>query len=238
MSDSHGVWLRSTRAIGAMRLTAPGDVALGTMYFQRVARFNVGLGGIHSNGTAAETLGSTYAWSPAYAERYTATYAELDALERRGYGSGRGNLDLALRAFMSSYDRTPSAPDIKLVDTVTALEAVLGDKAELAFKLAFRVASLLAATDDERAALLKQIRGYYDARSKVVHGSRIEAKQRAALQSVDDLRHHARQVLRGMVHFAATRAQGDEEELFKGDIDAALVHSGHREQLRRALGLA
>ena len=39
--------------------------------------------------------------------------------------------------------------DTKLVDAITALEAVLGTETEIAFKLSFRVASLLAATDDD-----------------------------------------------------------------------------------------
>ena len=100
-------------------------------------------------------------------------------------------------------------------------------------------ASLLAATDNERAALLKQMRGYYDARSKVVHGDHVKAKQLAALQSDDELRDQVRRLLRGMVHFAASPVQDAAAKLLTdGHLDAALVHSEHREQLRRALGLA
>ena len=239
MVDSQATWMRCARAIGAMRLIAPGDVGMSTVYFQRVARFNVGIGGVHSNGSTMDTIGSPLAWLPEHQARYSATYSALAHLEKSGYSRAPGNLDLALRAFMSTFDRFPTAPDTKLVDSITALEAVLVDNAELSFKLAFRVASLLAATDNERAALLKQMRGYYDARSKVVHGDHVKAKQLAALQSDDELRDQVRRLLRGMVHFAASPVQGAAAKLFTdGHLDAALVHSEHREQLRRALGLA
>jgi hypothetical protein len=55
MVDNSEGWLRCARAIGAMRLVAPGDVGLSAIYVQRVARFNVGIGGIQSQGTTVDT---------------------------------------------------------------------------------------------------------------------------------------------------------------------------------------
>ena len=236
--DDGGGWLRCARAIGAMRLTAPGDVGISAVYLQRVARFNVGIGGIHSSGTTLDTVGRQFAWSPEHRTPYAAAYAALARLEKTGYRKAPGNLDLALRAFMSTFDRFPNAMDTKLVDAITALEAILGDKAEISFKLSFRVASLLAATDAERAALLKAMKGYYDARSRTVHGDHLGKKQSASLAAVDDLQDLVRRLLRSFVLFAADDALHVEKQFFVEELDAALVDAGRREELRKLLGLA
>ena len=236
--DSGDGWLRCARAIGAMRLTAPGDVGISAVYLQRVARFNVGIGGIHSSGTTLDTVGRQYAWRPEHRTPYAAAYTALARLEKRGYSKAPGNLDLALRAFMSTFDRFPNAMDTKLVDAITALEAILGDRAEISFKLSFRVASLLAATDAERAALLKAMKGYYDARSRTVHGDRLGKKQSASLAAVDDLQDLVRRLLRSFVLFAADDDLHVEKQFFVEELDAALVDAGRREELRKLLGLA
>ena len=54
MLDNLGGWLRCARAIGAMRLTASGDVGISAIFVQRVARFNVGIGGINSTGRSVD----------------------------------------------------------------------------------------------------------------------------------------------------------------------------------------
>jgi hypothetical protein len=235
--DSGEGWLRCARAIGAMRLTAPGDVGISTVYFQRVARFNVGIGGIQSSGTTLDTVGNQYAWRPVHRTSYVAAYSALARLEKIGYSKAPGNLDLALRAFMSTFDRFPNAMDTKLVDAITALEAVLGDRAEISFRLSFRVASLLATSDAERAALLTKMKGYYDARSRTVHGDHLSKKQSESLAAVDDLQDLVRRLLRSFVLFAADDDRQVEKRFFAEELDAALLDAGRREELRELLGL-
>jgi hypothetical protein len=123
------------------------------------------------------------------------------------------------------------------VDAITALEATLGDKAEISFKLSFRVASLLATSDAERAALLKTMKGYYDARSRTVHGDHLSKKQCESLAAVDDLQDIVRRLLRSFVLFAANDALHIEKKFFEEELDAALVHAVRREELRKLLGL-
>lgn len=229
--------LRCARAIGAMRLTAPGDVGINAVYLQRVARFNVGMGGILFSGATLDTVGRQYAWRPEHRTPYAAVYTALARLEKTGYSKAPGNLDLALRAFMSTFDRFPSAMDTKLVDAITALEAILGDRAEISFKLSFRVASLLATNDAERAALLKTMKGYYDARSRTVHGDRLSKKQSESLAAVDDLQDLVRRLLRSFVLFAADDARQVEKQFFVEELDAALMDAGRRDSLRKLLGL-
>ena len=237
MVDNGEGWLRCARAIGAMRLIAPGDVGLSATYVQRVARFNIGIGGIQSYGSTVDTSGTPFVWRPDHHGPYQATYAALARLEKNGYGKAPGNLDLALRAFMSTFDRFPTAMDTKLVDAITALEAVLGTDAEIAFKLSYRVASLLAASDAERATLLKAVKGYYDARSRIVHGGRLGKKQSASLAAVDDLRDLVRRLLRSIVQFAADDVRHVAKGFFAEELDAALIDGARREELRRLLGL-
>jgi len=69
-----------------------------------------------------------------------------------------------------------AGPDSRLLDSVAALEAVLGSGTEVSFKLAFRVATLLADTDAQRSELLDHMKGFYDTRSALVHGGRLKAK--------------------------------------------------------------
>jgi len=235
--DTNAVWLQCARAIGAMRLIAPGDVGISVTFVKRVARFNVGIGGVTSTGTTVHTLGAPYTWSSAQRFLYDSMYTALAHLEKIGYRRSPGNLDLALRAFMSTYDRFPTAMDTKLVDAITALEAVLGSEVEIAFKLSFRVASLLAATDEQRATLLKTIKGFYDARSRIVHGGRLGKKQSASLAAVDDLRDIVRRLLRSFVLFAADDARKVGKKFFTEELDAALVDTRCREHLRELLGL-
>lgn len=237
LDDGQG-WLRCSRAIGAMRLIAPGDVGISAVFLQRVARFNVGIGGIQSYGRSIDTLGTPYEWRPKYRLAYTETYSALARLEKGGYGKAPGNLDLALRAFMSTFDRFPTAMDTKLVDAITALEAVLGSESEIAFKLSFRVASLLAATDEQRATLLKTVKGFYDARSRIVHGGRLGKKQSASLAAVDDLRDLVRRLLQSFVLFAADGARHVDKGFFAEELDAALVDTSRRNKLRELLRLS
>ena len=238
MLDDGGGCVRCARAIGAMRLIAPGDAGISEVFYQRVARFNVGLGGLQSSGCTLHAIGNPFAWRPERRVPYISTYSALARLENVGYGKAGGNLDLALRAFMSTYDRFPAAKDMQLVDAITALEAILGDKVESAFKLSFRVASLLAATDDERAALLKAMKGYYDARSRTVHGDHLDKKQKASLAAVDDLRDLVRRLLRSFVLFAADDTRHIEKRLLAEELDGTLVDASRREELRKLLGLS
>ncbi len=235
--DNGEVWLRCHRAIGAMRLIAPGEVGISTTFVQRVAHFNVGIGGVHSTGATVQTIGYPYTWPSEQRSLYDSTYAALAHLERIGYRKGPGNLDLALRAFMSTYDRFPFAVDTKLVDSITALEAMLGTESEIAFKLSFRVASLLASSDNQRAELLKAVKGFYDTRSRIVHGGRPGKKQNEYLAAVDDLRDMVRRLLGSFVLFAADDTRTVPKNFFAQDLDLVLVDAERRESLRRLLGL-
>ena len=115
---------------------------------------------------------------------YPAIYGALAQLEKGGYGKSPGNLEIALRAFMATYDRWPAFAESQMLDAITALEALLGGDTEISFKLSFRVAGLLAANDKDRAALLTQVKEFYDSRSRIVHGGLLNEKHKSRLARV------------------------------------------------------
>ena len=235
------LWLKVQRAIGALRLVAPGDIGIGSMWIVRSAQFQVGPGIGGRVGFSIPDVGfqfAPYVWRPELSPAVRDVYSDLRWLEVNGYDKAPGNLDLALRSFMSTYDRWPRAPDSQLLDSITALEAILGSGTEITFKLAFRLASLLAKDDAERGALLYDIKGFYDTRSALVHGGRLKEKHQARLARVDELRSLVRRVLRALVRFAVRGAGTYTKEFLQAHLDAALVDATEREKLRRALGLA
>lgn len=231
------VWTKAVRAISACRLAAAGSITISAMWVIRVARFNFGIGGQSQIGATVPILGSDYVWSDAVQATCSQIYGELKTLEGTGYGASPGNLAIALRSFMGTYDRWPTRQDSQLLDTITALEALLGTETEIAFKLAFRVAALLASSDGERAQMLKTMKDFYDTRSKLVHGAALKAKHHQCLQRVDDLRALVRKLLRAFVTLAANPPEMYSKAFFNERLDMALIDATEREKLRAALAL-
>jgi hypothetical protein len=234
------MWITAQRAIGALRLLAPGEVSIGKMWIHRHSAFNFGLGGAYSaGGSMSEMGGDFFTFTPPVASAFQDVYEALKRLEQTGYGRSPGNLDLALRSFMGTYDRWPPSPDSRLLDAITALEAILGSGSEISFKLAFRVAALLAADDQKRSELLQAMKGFYDTRSALVHGSGMkEKKHQDRLARIDEVRDWVRILLRSFVRFAASSAATTfDRTFFKERLDSALVSASEREALRKELGL-
>jgi len=91
------------------------------------------------------------------------------------YASKPQHFAIALRRFGSAYERTN--PQDKLIDYMIAYEALFfkqGESGEFRHKLSTRVSRLLGKTYGERKAIAEEIRDFYDKRSKVVHGEKVE----------------------------------------------------------------
>jgi hypothetical protein len=237
LMNSATVWAKAARAIQACRLAGPGDITLGSMWVVRASLFNFGIGGVHQTGVSIPSMGSQFVWSDAVAAVYPQIHRDLSRLENKGYGAAPGNLDIALRSFMGTYDRWPNRQDSQLLDAITALEALFGTETEIAFKLAFRVAALLSSSDSDRAQMLKLMKDFYDTRSKLVHGAGLRDKHQRCLQQVDELRALVRRLLRAFVAFTANPPGTYGKAFFREQLDLALVDAAEREKLRAALGL-
>ena len=159
-------------------------------------------------GASIPASGSAYSWGESVARAYPSIYRALATLEKIGYGRSPGNLQVALRAFMATYDRWPAYSDSQIIDAITAIEALLGTETEISYRLSLRVAALLAANDDERGTLFNLMRDFYDARSKIVHGAHLKDKQQKLLQRIEELRGVVRRLLRSFVVFAEAPREG------------------------------
>jgi hypothetical protein len=177
---------KAWRVLGALRLLAPGDISIGRMWMSRPARFNVGLGGTQAAGFSIPTIGSAYHLTEPIAAEVPKMVAALRHLEEHGYGTSPGNLDLALRSYMATYDRWPPSGDSRVLDAITAVEAVLGSGIEITFKLSFRMAGILGGDDAERAAIFREMKAYYDLRSKLVHGAALKESTMHCLPTLSD----------------------------------------------------
>lgn len=103
-------------------------------------------------------------------------------------------LDMALELFGRN-----DGLDSEVLGLFTALEGLLvtKDRSELTYRLSMRVACLLGEDDESRKRLFDEIKGFYDLRSTLVHGSgsRLKPKHQALLQQVSTLREHVRRVI-------------------------------------------
>jgi len=204
-SDSTGI-TAAQQAITCLRLASRGDVMMGPMWFTRSSRFDVGLGsGRLRGGWTVPTLGrSQYRLTRTIAREVRSLQPVVRYLREHGYERGPGNLDVALQFFLSSYDRFPARPDSQLVDTITAVEALLGSGIANTFKLAFRVAGMLGRTDAERVQVFDDMRRFYAIRNSIVHGDRLSEVQGQRLGRVDDARDSVRRLLVAFVRLAAS----------------------------------
>ncbi len=242
------VYGKVSHTLLALRLFKDGDIAMGRMWLLRPASFHLGLGGGTSTGFPASRTavsGNEYTLDefelPSVRNLYDTLLRYEGALEDASV-----NLNLALRSFSDIYERRNLfRDDTRLVDAITAAEALLGTRVELTFRLAFRVAAILGEDDDERVRIFESMKGYYDTRSRVVHGGselynrqgQLKDKPRSYLENQEDLRDFVRRLLVGFLRLAVSSGHSFDNTFFEDRLDSALLHSTRRSELRLAMGL-
>ncbi len=80
-------------------------------------------------------------------------------------------------------------------------------------------------------------KGFYDTRSRIVHGDTLGKKHQDRLLRLEDLRAIVRRLLRSFVEFAVAPASSYDKSFWQEQLDAALVDTAEREKLREALKL-
>ena len=242
------VYEKAVHALLALRLFKDGDVAIGRMWHLRPASFHFGLGGGLSTGFPASRTyisGKEYSLDesdlPSVRDLYDTLLRYEGAPDRASV-----NLNLALRSFSDIYERRSLfRDDTRLVDAVTAVEALLGTRVEITFKLAFRVASILGNDDDDRVRIFELMKGYYDTRSRVVHGGselfnmqgQLKDKPRRHLENQEDLRDFVRRLLIGFLRLTVSSEHEFDRTFFEKRLDSTLLHGTRRSELRVAMGL-
>ena len=233
-ANDPAVLMKAQRALMAMRLLKEGDIRVGRAFDSRPAAFNLGLGGLSSSGFSVWHPGPQYQLEESEAGPVRALFETVTRFEDLHSDKFR-NIALALRRFSSIYDRHPA--DDRVVDAIIAIEALLKIDSELSFRLAFRTAGILAAHDNERIAIFREMRDYYDARSRIVHGGTLKRKQEALLRSDEPLRNTVRRLLVAFLRLVES-AEHQPTTQFYNRLDATLQHSQRRAELRNAMGLA
>lgn len=225
-----------SRALLAMRLVAPGDVNIGRIFFAKPTIFKVGGSGLLSAGFGMWHPGPAYELTSERVPLVQEAILNLAALESR-VGKSTATLKLALRSFSSIYDRPHHQPEDRIVDAITALEALWQIDKELSFTLAFRTASFLALSDEERVAFFDTLKTYYTVRSVLVHGGPLKSGHLQLIQNDEPLRSIVRRMLVAFLHLAIHPTNWTLEQLVK-QADRCLIHSSNRQEIQTAAGLS
>lgn len=235
LTSDGSAYVQVARALLALRLVAPGDIRVGRLFVSRPMRFNVGIGGIQSSGASINGPGRHYVLTEEIVTIARKWYKEIEVLDQK-IDKPLRNLALAFRSFSSMYERHFHQAEDRIIDAITALEALWKLDAELAFRLSYRTASLLGATDDERVEIYETVSQYYKVRSKIIHGSPLSESQSRLVQDNEALRDIVRRTLRGFLHLANHPGHWTLERLYE-DADVALLHDASRKALRSAMAL-
>jgi hypothetical protein len=233
--DTSNPWTKAQRALLALRLLKSGDVRIGRMFISRPAGFNFGVGRADtSTGFTVWHPGSNYSLEPPEISSVREIYTKLVSLEQTQ--NAPRNLGVALRSFTSIYDRYGYQSEDRILDAITALEALLRIDTELSFKLAFRAAGILANNEDERVSLFKQMKSYYSTRNHIVHGHWLGPQDLALIQDDEPLRDVTRRLLVAFLHFVLSSGRSLNDAFYE-ELDSLLQHSRARSGLRESMGL-
>ena len=235
LSSDGAAYPLAARALLAMRLLGAGAPHIGKMFLMRPAAFNVGIGGRSYAGFTIWWPGAQYNLNETMIQEIRQLVDTLIAVEKDLETSAR-HIGLALRSFSSMYDRLMHQGEDCVIDSITALEALWKLDSELAFRLAFRTASLLGTSDDLREQVFDTLRTYYRIRSKIVHGTTLQGSEFALVQNDETLREIVRKTLRAFIHLLANPGDWTVGRL-ANDPDAALLHSGKRSALQQAMAI-
>jgi len=236
---------KAYRMLLALRLAREGDIHIGgggVLTGRMLTTRSVGqgftlLGGASMLGQTTRFSGLAYQLDESEVSGVRAIYKQLIALEGIT-GQSPYNLGLALRSFSTSYDRFPTQADSRIVDLVTSVEALVGTEVETSFRLSYRAAGILAADDNARVMIYQDLKGFYDTRSRVVHGGTLSAKHLARLADYELLRQYVRQLLVAFLRLATTPGQSYGPGYFRQLLDLDLQHADRRSALRAAMGMA
>ena len=236
---------KAYRMLLALQLAKEGDIHIGgggVLTGRMLTTRSVGqgftlLGGASMVGQTTRFPGLAYQLDESEVSSVRDIYEQLIALEGIP-GKSPYNLGLALRSFSTSYERFPTQADSRIVDLVTAVEALVGTEVEISFRLSYRAAGILAGDDDARVTIYQDLRGFYDTRSRVVHGGTLSAKHLTRLADYELLRRYVRQLLVAFLYLATTPGQSYGPDYFRQLLDLDLQHADRRSALRAAMGMA
>jgi hypothetical protein len=218
----------------AMRLSGSGDINLEKIYYERYSQFSVGMGGILSSWNMPNYIGNTYILDNERIERTREVYKNIIQLKENNDKYSR-NILFAINSFTSLYSRNVSQIQDQVLDCITTLEALWKPTSELSFKIAFRTASLLSTSDDEKIKLYNELSDYYDLRSKIVHGSEIKSKLSSKLMNIEELKNISRKTLIAFINLSLNQNDDFNMKTIYDNIDERLMHNRLKDELQKRM---
>jgi hypothetical protein len=123
-------------------------------------------------------------------------------------------IDFAIRSYCRE-----TAQHGDVVDLITCLESLLvREKEGITFKLSQRIANLLGTDGPSRKELFKQVKDFYDLRSKSVHGVQLKPREMKTEQQLDELREITRKAILSVIAIAAESGMGQEFPVLLNDM--------------------
>jgi hypothetical protein len=204
------------------------DGAWGTMTTKRCSEMIIDYG-LRSAQTGSYTLPSTEI--AFFAMFNKALSPVLTSLQNPKHFTEPPPLEVALQLYsLDEFDER-----VTVLNSLTALEALLTieSNAELSYRLSLRVSNLLESDDSSRLNTFRNMRGFYDLRSKIVHGSasKLSPKLQSRLQQVDYLRDIVRRTILSVM--ALTLAEKPTKDRFDEILDEVVFDQRKREGVQK-----
>jgi hypothetical protein len=134
---------------------------------------------------------------------------QLESLQRSAYDSVLPPLEIALQL----YNQDETHEGRAVLNALTALEALVTNEgnAELSYRLSLRVANLLESDDASRLHRFKEMKEFYDLRSKIIHGSasKLSPKLQNRIENVESLREILRRTILSVMAITASGSASD-----------------------------
>jgi hypothetical protein len=222
------------RLLQALRLTAAGDVNVGRIFHCRVRPVVPDLGIMMTWSSLDRAPGPAHVLRQDDIADVRGTYELCKRFE--GRADTYPQITAAVGRLSSAYDRSLGGLQDRIIDDFVGLEALVGSDQELAYKLAIRVSGLLGETDQERVALFKRVKSFYDTRSKIVHGGALRPAQQDKVQAEPELRDILRRLLLGFLRLTDSAHTQPTRKFVEEQLDEVLLDTERRSALRSAMG--
>ena len=169
-----------------------GEAVWETTFGKRCSEVTIDYTVLGAQGGSYELLSSDLPFFDIFSK---ALLPQLELLQKAAYAGVPPPLEIALLL----YNQDERQESVAVLNALTALEALLTNEsnAELSYRLSLRVANLLGFDEASRLNTFKEMKEFYDLRSKIIHGSasKLSPKLQNRFQSIDSLREILRRTI-------------------------------------------
>jgi hypothetical protein len=175
--------LKFDKLITAFRLFKPGILGFNIITTESTLEIPTIFGGMRGHTFHKQFLGQLYNLTKTEVNEFKNFWNAFDKIDLKELTF----LSVAIRRFNYAYERDKL--EDKLVDFMVAFEALFfkeGESGEFRHKLSIRVSRFLEDEYIQRKRIAEKVNSFYDERSKVVHGEKVELKD-DFVRTVEDL---------------------------------------------------